>query len=419
MNLRAAMLAPWRASSMSERVLAATVLVVGSALTAAVVLYIRRPDASTVAAMMMSIALGILWLTVMPKTLALAIDARELRLPAVQREIVAGLGLYSVLCIVLPTLILSCFGGSPAVIAAMLALACSGCFAVALAPSYLITVCVVFFLAQSDEIAPAPFWRDAPAFLRWALPLVIGLILLAAFNWGRALRQEQQRIPMWRKPLVAGLLGNTQERAITLLQPTMLQPMADIRGCGPGAPITSLRVALGGIHLPLMPGARIGLLLPIFLVIAGVAGLIVLRDGSGEVYRTMLQFGWGNAAFLPWLGVVVSSGIVWIATSQLQRRWTYGTEPHLLALLPRLHRERPVRHNIVLAVLLAPAGGLAVVTGVIVVAALSWRGSLALCLTLALVQLVLGAQLSPSRCPCWALEPRPTGRMHRVPSARA
>lgn len=385
MNLCIVMLAPWRASSRSERTLTVAIFLLAGAFAVGFAVFMREPGASRATALMMGIALGPLWLMVVPKTLLLAIDARELRLPAAQRQMVTGLWLYGVLCVVLPALILGLCGGAPAQLGATLALACSGCFAVALLPGYqMVALAAAFFLASFGNVG---FGFGTTRFLYWAWLLVVVFVAVAAFNWHTALRQGHRHVPHWRQPLTSRAAGGTLASAMTAAR-----PMADIRGCGPGAPVTSLRVALGGIHLPLLPGARIGLLLPTFLVIAGVAGFIVLRDGSGSAYRAMAHFGWSNAAFLPWLGTLVSWGIVWIATAQLQR-WNQGTERQLLALLPGLNRSRSLRRSIVLAALRAPARGLAIVTAVIVAAAVGWHGSRALCLTLALVQLVLGAQL--------------------------
>lgn len=386
MNLRAAMLAPWRASTRSERVLAVTLFVLAAAIAVGMAVSMREPDSSRVTAMMISIAVGPLWLMVMPKALTLAIDARELRLPAAQREIVAGLGLYGALCVVLPTLILGFLVGSPAQTAAMLALVCSGCFAVALLPAYqFVALVAAFFVATSGKVS---FGFGAADFPYWAWPLVVVFVALAVLNWRTALRRGQRRLPHWREPLGIRALGQSEAK-IRLGR----QLKVDVRGCGPAAPIRSVRVALGDIHAPrpsrvlatALLAATVSVLVLIFVAVA-------LGTGLGTAIWSLRRLPAENPLLFAWVMMVFGFASVWIIGTRLQQRWNRGTERGLLALLPGLHGERPARCNVLYAALLVP-GSFVLALNSIALAVAGRQASVATCVVLVLASVAMVCEL--------------------------
>jgi hypothetical protein len=389
MNQRVAMLAPWRASTVSERAMAVTLFVLAGAGAVGFAVYMPRPGASTAAALLASIALGPLWLMVMPKTLMLAINARELRLPAAQRQIVASLWLYGVLCVALPTLALASCVGAPAPIAAMLALTCSGCFAVALLPTYqFIALGAAFFLATSGKVSFVFVGVGASGFLHWAWPLVAAFVALAAFNWRTALRSRQRRIPYWREPLAIRwrTLSEAPFRSAH-------QPMTDIRGCGPQAPVRSVRVALGGIHALRARGIfAIMSLIATMLIIALLLVSVVRDAGLGTAIHALLRLPAENPMLFVWLVMTFGFGFVWIIATRLQLRWNRGAERSLLGLLPGLHGQRPAGRCVLLAALWVP-GCVVFVVGFIAFAVTRHQASLAVWLFLPLSVIALAAEL--------------------------
>lgn len=390
MNARAVLLAPWRASRPFERWVAMVwASLIGALATLAIVAQAHRPDAWVTASIILSIGICYPWLIVMPKSLLLAVDARQLRLPAAQRDIVTGLALYGLLTVLVPAAAMGALGAPTGTIALVLSLSCAGSFAVALLPRYqmlLAGVAWVLLTAISHRGVAGPTSHE---FVYWAVPAVAVMVAVAALNWRRALRSGRPREPGWGLPLIMQP-ASTRAGAAPLRFPAF----ADTRICGPAAPLRSLRIALGGIHLPQPWQVSVGFALPPFVVAIALIGWQISLHGIDGVYRGMRSFGWGNALMAAWLVAVLSGGLVSVATSQLRRAWgTRRTETGLLALLPGLHDHRSIQHNALFAALFVPAHYLVALTTIVIAAAIAWHASAELWLVLLLTQIGLFTQL--------------------------
>ena len=390
MNMRAALMAPWRASSRSERALALTLMVTASAVGGLLALHIRDLGGSVLAAVVLAVGIAPMWLMVMPKALVLAVDGRTLRLPGVQREAAMGVLLYGVVSVAVPTLLLAVPWGQSGPIAALLALACTGCFAAALLPRYQVFLAGGAWIAlanMSSHGLPGP---TTAGFVGWAIPAVVALIAIAALNWRRALRSGRPRESGWGLPLIVP--PHSASRGTTLL---LLRAFGDTRGSGPRAPLRSLRIALGGMHLPRPWPVTAGFAVPLLVLPAAVIAWQMSFNGAEDVPQILLQLVWGNALMVAWLGAVLSGGLVSVAAAQLRKEWVAGRpELGLLALLPGLHHHQSIQRNVVFAALLTPARYLALLTMVVVIAAMVWHASAELWLVLLLTQLGLATQLA-------------------------
>ncbi len=204
------------------------------------------------------VALFFLWAFFLPATLLLAIDARQLRLPGVERQIVGSLLLYGVLSLAVPTAWLVTRGATALPVAAALTLACCGGLAFATVPRYLV---VLFAFTPSLFIGALRSFRirlpDAGDLPLISLAGILALVLLLIVVWrARRLLQGGTNQPQgWSAPIVLQLRDgswdrrNDENRSLRLL-PDWLRADVDLADVGPARPGKSLRVALGGWYLP-------------------------------------------------------------------------------------------------------------------------------------------------------------------------
>ncbi|CAM5347660.1 hypothetical protein [Rhodanobacter lindaniclasticus] len=305
------------------------------------------------------------WALVLSQLLLLAREAHRLRLPALGREVAASLALYALLSIGLPVLLLAWLGGDGAVALTEIVLGAGVGMAYACLPSWLgVWACFVPMLGDH-----AARWLPMPAaspggFLAWAAPCAAALWLLIGAFWRGAVRRDDG-LSRARRPIVLNLRsyawrgqgrGGDWEVESIRRRWRWLQPVVDLRRCGPGRTVCNLRVAMGGMGMPLTPVSRarqiaVGLasLLPAALIL-----LLVL--GGDEEGRQVLS-GFNGTGLTMFLLVVIGAVLVLLPVERLRLRWArQSAELPLLALLPGLGGAVDVRRGLLRVALRYPVG---------------------------------------------------------------
>jgi hypothetical protein len=375
MNLRTLMLTPWRASKPAAQGSALLLLVLAALVAIAAGIYSSKPAWWVGPPMIIGIGESFLWAFVMSSTVLLAIDARQLRLPGMQRSVIASLLLYGLLGVVVPTAVLSLFGGHPAATGAIIMLFCVGGFAFALLPRYLgMAMCL---MPAALKALPPGVTLPGPAdpdFLHFAMPATGALLLMLVLCWRRLLHVAHPYESGWTQPMVmqfrfasrrAGWnpwtgFGSSLHGVDRIQQirrrPNWLQPKADLRDCGPGHPVSSLRTALGSLFMPLTMMARLRqlafVIVPSLLYVVLIALQGVHRHGAAALLTVWHDDG---LIMLIWFGAFGSMMLAFFCIGQLSQLWQKpNAELPLLALLPGLDDGAKVKRDLLRASLLQP-----------------------------------------------------------------
>ncbi|TAM21150.1 MAG: hypothetical protein EPN68_12600 [Rhodanobacter sp.] len=288
---------------------------------------------------------ALLWAGVMSQSLLLAREAWRLRMPTLGREVNASLALYAVLSIGLPSVMLTWLGGNGTVTVTEIALGAGLGMAYATLPPFLSMLAILAPSVQDHLSRWLPMPVTSPnGFVVWAAPFAITLWLLIGWRWRRGVRhgyttQSSQRplLLIMRSRSWYGRGGDTDvETRVIGQRARWLQPTVDLRGCGPGHPLRSLRVALGGWGMPQTPASRVRQL-GVLLVTALLAFVLLgLSLGSDNRHADVLSLIGGADMLMLYIGTV--SPMVAIVHAQLlRRRWSRSNgELPLMALLPGL-----------------------------------------------------------------------------------
>ena len=302
------------------------------------------------------------WALALSQSLLLAREAHRLRLPRLGRNIVASLILYALLTIALPALLLSWLGGNAEVALTECALGAGLGMAYATLPAYLgVFVCFVPML--SEHAGP---WLPMPArlpdgFLAWAAPCTLALWLLIASFWRSNVRRDLGLI-RGRRPIIMNLrmqawYGNTcsnnGEAELIRRRAKWLQPVVDLRFSGPGHTVRNLRIAMGGLGMPLTTSSRLQ------QVATGLASMALplLVMGIAWHGQPFLSNFLGSGKLLVF-GLSLLSAVLALAPAQtLRHRWNRpNAELPLLALLPGLGEAAQVKRALLQANLLSMLG---------------------------------------------------------------
>ncbi len=286
------------------------------------------------------------WSFFFSTTLMLAIDARHLRLPGIQRQVVLSLLLYGTLCIALPAVAAAALGLSAALAALLAAAVSVGGLLFALLPRYgaifVGMLPTLFHLPWQRYGVPAP---EDPRFMWWSLAAVLLLLVVTALRWRRLLHTDSGIYQGWRSPVVFqfrnsswGYWNNLGDSRLMLQRPDWLMPKINLDAVGPGRPRNTLRVALGGWYLPqtrLSYCKQLGMGLAIIALPLLCSLLLTTLDHHDDyaagVLRGTLVGGLGS------LGLVVGPLVCLFSLHWLRRRWQRSNaELPLLALLPGL-----------------------------------------------------------------------------------
>jgi len=348
MNPGRLLMLPWMAlSTMPRRVVAGLACAAVVLAVVACVLSFRPETAWALHAMHALVLFDILgWATVLSQSLLLAREAHQLRLPRLEREACASLCLYAVATVALPALLLNgLVGGTAATAMVELAFGAGiGMAYAALPPQW--SLLIVLVPMASTGLAhglalPGPGHRG---FLAWAAPGTAALWLVLGWHCRRLIRDERatrgNRMPLLlrlRSALWYGRGGDGGgETRLVGQRSRWMQPGADLRGCGPGHPVRSLRLALGGWSMPQTPASRVRQAgLAVAALLFG-ALILLLSSSSPTDYASILSASGGGALLLFYLA---TTGPLLVITHMktLQRRWNRpNAELPLLALLPGL-----------------------------------------------------------------------------------
>lgn len=304
------------------------------------------------------------WTSVLSQSLLLAREAHRLRLPTLGREVIASLTLYALLSITLPAALLAWLGAPAGVALTEIALGAGIGMAYATLPTYLgIFVCFAPML-DSDAGSWLPMPAASPdGFIAWAAPCTLAVWLLIAYCWRRSV-QHDSGLSGTRKPIILNLRtqawygrgrANNMEAEMIRRRVRWLQPVAELRHCGPGHAVRSLRIAMGGWFMPLTPTSRLRQL-GTLLAGAALPLLVMAIFSHGDSFKFMRNvFGRTTLAMFV-LGIF--SGALALGTVQvLQNRWKRpNAELPLLALLPGLGNGTQVKLALLQASLLPALG---------------------------------------------------------------
>ncbi len=341
MNIKDTFLLPWKTAHTGMCWLVLLMLAAAVIGVTALSIFSHKPDMWVLVAGIIGLAQALGWPLCLGSTILLTIDAQQLRMPGIQRQAVAGVVLNVVSGVLVPALVIGWFGGHTLATAALIAMLLVAGLLYSLLPRY---VAMAFYLAGVVVIS-GKFLRQWPTyadFLDWAWPVLAAEVAAVAFCWRRLVlapnpyRLSQHspmalRLSRGMSAAGAGRIGMAQIDR----RPEWLQARGDLRRCGPGHPVTSLRMALGG---PYMPLTGMGWLRRFAVAVAAIAGFVVwiafvvlrggtltaIRDGDGIV---LLMLCGAGASVLYAVTCLTDLGIRWRSVN---------AELPLLALLPEL-----------------------------------------------------------------------------------
>jgi len=304
-----------------------------------------------------------LWVFFIPSTLALAMEANVLRMPAVQRHVVASVVLYGVVSVMAPTLWLGLVGAPPLTVATALLL--SGCAGLiyATAPRY-IAIMMCFAPGLFNAMRPALHHLDPGELdelytirLMAAVALVVLAMVVRRVRWLLLYGDTQPK--GWAAPMMfLWRLGSTDERRVLRNSPDWLRAAPDIVGAGPDHPHKAIRMALGGVYIPqtwrgvgqqLLAAGLFFAVMAVFGLLGGIGAAARRGLPSSDVLHVMSLSGFGS------LGLIVGTMSGFMALTVLSRRWKgASSELSLLALLPKLGDGLALRRSVVRAFLSVP-----------------------------------------------------------------
>jgi hypothetical protein len=369
MNFAALLLAPWRCSHAAMRWITLTVLALciagGGVIAAVSAMGLHKPVSLWTPLALYGIGMGYVWAFYLSSLILLAIDARRLCLPGMQRAVRQAVVFYAALSVLPATLLCGLFGGDMAAVALLLSLIVLTALSFALLPRYCAIV-IGMLPAMHSAFAsafPVPGPSD-PRFLSWAPYAAAALALLCVLRWRRVICSDgtgmvglsdamvlQFRRGAWGNGWNGTGICSTQQ---VRQRPDWMQPQADLRFVGPDQPATALRIALGGSYLPKTPMGHLRAIAPTLLMLLvpiGVIALIFLRShevaGGLSWALAVVAIGWG--CLYGSMGVMIGTVML------LTQRWRKANnELSLLALLPGLGETAPAKRQLLRTTLLRP-----------------------------------------------------------------
>lgn len=314
---------------------------------------------------MLGIGNGICWGLLMPNAVLLVRDAQQLRLPGICRDVAWSLPLYAVLSLGVQVL-LQLPDGHVASFAIALVLAAASGGLYMLLPGRLALLAYVLLVVNGTvlHVFRLPGLTD-PRFVEWGAAAAPLLVLAVVWRWRQLLRAGDIPLRGLRAPNVINMrraFGMSRADPLTdaaLLRARLdwLAIRPDLRDTGPQAPITSLRMALGGQYVPQTLSGRLYQLVPLALIM--LVGLIFVATSFGDhrVWPAMRYlFGREGFVYVGWLFAVVSMMSVMTAVEVVTLRWgRLNAELPLLALLPGLGHAGNIKRVLLRAVLQRPA----------------------------------------------------------------
>lgn len=353
----------------AQRAFMAGVLLIAG--VAAISLLRYQTSAASAAVVAYGLGLVFWWAFVVGRALLLQRDLRLLRTPDADRTVALNLALQFVALVLLPSAIISAFGGLRfAAVSGLLA-----CFAIGgilwqVLPRWA-SIFLVFLpsMIQISALRGAVPGLSDPQFpqFAWAMGLVFAGVAL--WRWLALLKADADEFGPWGMPMVlqmrrqVGFGGGYRNFDLNALyaaaKKTGHDRQVQLQGAGADHPVKALRVWLGAAFTPLSLRARLSqslyVLLPLLI---------------GTVFMSFSLSGWKYA--VNWgammLGMFVPAMCAGVVPARLSRLYrNAGGEIGLLATLPGLGGAASAKRSL----LLASAGlmsqailGFAVCTGV-------------------------------------------------------
>ena len=286
-------------------------------------------------------AQALIWPLCLDPTILLTIDASQLRVPGLQRQAVVGVALNLASGVLGPALVIGWFGGHTLAAAALIALLLVAGLLHSLLPRYL---AMAFYILGVGLIFSGLLqqWATHAVFLDWVWPVLAAEVAAVTVCWRRlVLAPDPYRLSRHSPAalrLGRGLSAADAGRSAltqTLGRPEWLRARADLRRCGPGHPVTSLRLLLGEAYMPL---TGMGWFRRFALAVAAIAGFVVwcafvlLRGGTLAAVQDR-----DGIALLLLCAAGASALYAVTCLTDLRTRWRcVNAELSMLALLPQL-----------------------------------------------------------------------------------
>ncbi|MEW9573625.1 hypothetical protein ABQJ54_17875 [Rhodanobacter sp. Si-c] len=345
--------------------------------------------------------------------LLLAIDARKLRLPGMQRAATCSVLLYGLLMLALPVFVLGALGANAPVVALLVALAMAGSLAFVLLPRWCAMV-MGFLPALSVGLryaAHLPPWSD-PRWPAWGTLALIVLLVANVLRWRHLLRSDTDNELGFGSAIVTqfrrqGAMGNwnglqqLDSGQLIRQRPDWMQPRANLRRTGPQSPMHTLRVALGGWYLPKTLTGHLRALAPILLpILLAIPVMAIMHAGEHRDHTAHIAMISAGLGLLGWLSLFGGLMLATMTTLLVRQRWQRtNAELPLLALLPGLGDAQGMRRDLLRSIFAIPFALQAVLLIVMLIAALAMHLKGLAVLLVALPQLAAaGAMVAQVLC---------------------
>lgn len=418
--LAGVLLAPWHSSRRSLRWLTLVITLLCGLGAIAFGVFSQKAHWWVGSTVIYAFGIGYLWAFWMPTLLLLAIDARRLRLPGMQRAAAYSLWLHAAPSLLVPVLALGACGADMRYVAELVALAMAGGAAVVLLPRWCAMV-IGFTPALSiglRHLAQLPPWSD-PRWLAWGGLALFALLAVDAWRWRQLLHSDSDNelgfgsamLMQLRRQSTLGHWNGLQQLdggQMIRRRPEWMQPRADLRRIGLQSPVRALRVALGGWYMPkTLSGhlrAAAPALLPILLYIPAMAIMHAGESRSRAAQSILLSTGIGVVGGLGVFGGLMLAAMAMLVVHQRWKRT--NAELPLLALLPGLGDARARRHVLLRAAFGTPVKVQLLLLACVLAAALVMHLSGLAVLLVALAQLAaVGAMAAQVLCTLGGYKP--------------
>ncbi|MFK2877322.1 hypothetical protein [Rhodanobacter hydrolyticus] len=379
------LMVPWRSANRALRWLSLAIVIACALCAAAIGLHMRFSDRWWLGSCLIyCVGAGYAWAFWLSTSLLLAIDARKLRLPGMQRAVHASVLLYGSLMIGLPTLVIGAPSAHAWQVLLLATLAVTGGLAFVLLPRW--CAMVVGFLPALGTSARYFFQLPSlsdPRWLDWGALALAVLVIVDVLRWRQLLHGDTDNELGFGSAMVLqfrrqGTLNNwnglqqLDSGQMIRQRPDWMQPRADLRRTGPQSTVRSLRVALGGWYMPkTMAGhlrASAPVLLPVLLMVPVMALMFAGNHRADAPNIALIGFGAGLVWCVLFGGLMLAA----MATVLIRQRWQRtNAELPLLALLPGLGDGQYLRHSLLRAALTIPLLTQLLLSAILLIAALA------------------------------------------------
>lgn len=401
MNVRTLLLAPLRATHRAMHWMTVIVLALCMLVVLAYALFGHHDNLLWVTVGIYSGALFYIWAFFFASIILLAMDAKWLCIPGMQRSAATAVVLYAVLGL-LPTFALAALFGGDVLRMCLVSLLCMlGGLSFALLPRYF-AMCMGVLPALRTTLADAlhvPAVSE-PRFVLWAATLALILIAICVERWRAVVATAPRRqfgftsamVLQYRRNQWSGMQGMDSTQQVRQ-RPDWMQPRADLRHVGPQQPGTTMRVALGGWYLPKTLKGHLQGIAPALLVTIMPFTVMYLIFSQNHAFTPHF---WATltAIVIGWVGMFGSLGAMFMTVMVVQQRWRkHNSELPLLALLPGLGDAEASKRHLLMTVLRRPLALQLVSLLAIVITLSFWHPSSTVLLMITLGQLGCAAAL--------------------------